>query len=93
MTPQAARWIREQVLFLLVLLALLAGFGYLVVGPGHWRRSTFVMGCALLLAGMFRALVPQRRVGLLAVRARWVDTVVYLVLGGVVLAVDLRLHN
>jgi hypothetical protein len=92
-TPQTARWIREQALFLLVLLALLAGFIYLVVGPGHWRRSTFLMGCAMVLAGVLRASAPPSRVGLLAVRARWIDTVVYVLLGGVVLAVDLRLHR
>jgi hypothetical protein len=36
--------------------------------------------------------VPPTRVGLLAVRSRWFDTATYLVLGGLILAVDLRLH-
>jgi hypothetical protein len=87
------RWIREQALFLLVLAALLAGFGYLLVGSGHWRRSTFIMGCAMLLAAVLRAVVRQDRVGLLAVRARWMDTAVYLALGVVVLAADIRLRH
>jgi hypothetical protein len=36
--------------------------------------------------------VPEARVGLLAVRSRWVDVVVYLALGGVILGLDIRLH-
>jgi DUF3017 family protein len=93
MPPHAARWLREQVLFLLVLAVFAGGFGYLIYGHGHWVRSTFVMGCAMVLAGGLRAAVPASRVGLLAVRARWIDALVYLALGGVVLAVDIRLHQ
>jgi hypothetical protein len=93
MPPRTARWLREQALFLLVLACFAAGFAYLVLAHGHWRRSTFVMGCAMVLAGGLRAVVPTGRVGLLAVRARWIDTVVYLALGGVVLALDIRLHR
>jgi hypothetical protein len=93
MPPAAARWIREQALFLLVLAVLLAGFAYLLIGPGHWRRSTFIMGAAMVLAALLRACLRPSRVGLLAVRARWIDTVLYVALGVVVLAVDLRLHR
>jgi hypothetical protein len=91
--PHAARWLREQALFLLIVAGLLAGFGYLLVGAGHWRRSTAVMGCVMLLAAVLRASLRPGRVGLLAVRGRWFDTAVYLALGGVVLAVDIRLHR
>jgi hypothetical protein len=93
MPPHAARWLREQALFLLVLAVFAGGFGYLLYGHGHWVRSTFAMGCAMLLAGVLRAGVPSAHVGMLAVRARWIDTLVYLALGGVVLAVDIRLHR
>ena len=47
---------------------------------------------AVLVAGVLRAVVPVSRIGLLAVRSRWFDTAAYLVLGGLILAVDLRLH-
>jgi hypothetical protein len=87
------QWIREQALFLLVLLALAAGFGYLLYGQGHWRRSTAIMGGAVLCAGLIRACLPSRLVGMLGVRSRWFDTVVYLALGGAVLAMDIRLHR
>jgi hypothetical protein len=48
---------------------------------------------AVLLAGLLRAALPTSRIGLLAVRSRWADSVSYLVLGGVILAVDIRLHG
>jgi hypothetical protein len=91
--PHAARWLREQALFLVVVGVLVVGFGYLLFGTGHWVRSTFVMGCAMILAAGLRVLVRPARVGFLAVRGRWVDTAVYLALGVVVLALDLRLHR
>ena len=93
MPPRAARWIREQVCFLSVLAVMAAGFGYLLYGHGHWLRSTAVMGVSLVLAAVLRATVPPARVGLLQVRARWIDTVLYLALGVLVLVMDLRLHR
>jgi len=91
--PHAVRWIREQAYFLLVLAALLAGFGYLLIGPGHWRRSVFVMGCAMVLAAGLRIVLPNARAGLLAVRGKWLDTGAYLVSGVLVLVLDIRLHR
>ena len=93
MPPHAVRWVKEQAYFLVVLIALASGFGYLAVSGGHWRRSTFVMGCAMVLAAGIRLFVPPDRVGLLAVRSKWVDTIAYVVLGGLVLAADIRLHR
>jgi hypothetical protein len=46
----------------------------------------------VLLAGVLRTAVPTAYVGLLAVRARWVDAVLYFALGGLILALDIRLH-
>jgi hypothetical protein len=51
-----------------------------------------VVAVAVLLAGLLRAVLPTPRAGLLAVRGRWVDTVLYLVLGGLILGLDIRLH-
>jgi hypothetical protein len=87
------RWIREQVAFLLVLVVLAAPFVYLIFARGRWGRASGVMAVALLLAGALRGALPTRFVGLLAVRARWVDTVLYLLLGGLILTVDIRLHG
>ena len=80
--------------FLVVLIGLAAAFGYLLVQPGHWRARHRGDG-GVVLAGRAR---PPRRcpsvvVGLLAVRSRWVDAICYLVFGGLILAVDIRLHQ
>jgi Protein of unknown function (DUF3017) len=90
---RALHWIGEQFAFLIVLVLFAAAFGYLIVEPGRWGRFTGVVAVSLLLGGLLRAVLPTGYVGLLAVRARWVDTVSYALLGGVILAVDIRLHH
>lgn len=92
MLGRALRWIGAQLPFLLVLAVLAAAFGYLLVESGYWGRGAGVVAVAVLLAGLLRAALPSTRVGLLAVRARWIDTVLYLALGGLILALDIRLH-
>jgi Protein of unknown function (DUF3017) len=89
---RAWRWTVAQLAFLAVLAVLAAAFGYLLVEPDRTARVSGLFSAAMLLAGLIRAALPTRRVGLLAVRARWVDIVLYLALGGVILALDLRLH-
>jgi len=87
------RWLREQFAFLIVVGGVLAGFLVLLVWPGHWRRGTGLIGAALVLAAALRLLLRGYAPGLLAVRNRWVDTVLYLVVGGLILAVDIRLNR
>jgi hypothetical protein len=86
------RWVADQFALLAVLALLAAALIYLVLEPGRWGRASGGVAVAVLVAGALRAVVPPSRVGLLAVRSRWFDTAVYLVLGGVILAVDIRLH-
>jgi hypothetical protein len=86
-------WIVEQLAFLAVLITLGAAFGYLLIEPGRWGRGSGVVSVAVLLAGVLRAVLPPSRVGLLAVRSRWLDVASYLLLGGLILAVDIRLHS
>ena len=88
----AWRWIRTQVAFLIVSGLLAAAFLYLLVAPGRWGRVSGVVAVTMLLAGVIRAALPTSRVGLLAVRARWIDVAIYVALGGLILAVDIRLH-
>jgi Protein of unknown function (DUF3017) len=90
---RAVQWIAEQFTFLIVLMLLCVAFGYLIVDPGRWGRGAGLVAVAALLAGLLRAVLPMRRVGLLAVRSRWVDAACYLALGGAILAVDIRLHT
>jgi hypothetical protein len=86
-------WIREQRAFLAVLVVLLAGFVYLVFQPDHWRRGTGVIAVALLLAAALRGALRSYGAGLLVVRSRWLDTVIYFAFGACILAVDIRLHG
>jgi hypothetical protein len=93
MPPSAVRWLREQAWFLLVLAGMAVAFGYLLLTTGHWRRSTALMGATMLLAAGLRATLPDRRAGLLQVRGRRSDTLVYAVLGVLVIVMDLRLQG
>jgi hypothetical protein len=86
-------WVREQLAFLVVLAGLVAAFGYLVLEPGRWGRATGGIAATVLLAGVLRLVLPTDRVGSLAVRSRTIDTATCLALGGLLLAVDLRLHS
>ena len=88
-----ARWVREQRAFLAVVAVVVAGFVYLIFQPDHWRRGTGVIGVAMLAAATLRLFLRGYGAGLLAVRGRWVDTLLYLVLGGGILALDIRLHG
>jgi hypothetical protein len=72
----------QQVLGQWPLASVLAGVfvGLAIVATGHWRSGSTLIGLAITAGGVFR-LLPQRRVGLLAVRNKLVDTVVLLGLG------------
>jgi ABC-type uncharacterized transport system permease subunit len=90
---RAWQWTVEQLAFLAVLAVLAAAFVYLIFEPGHWRRGSGAVAAATLLAALLRAVLPQARAGLLAVRARWIDVLLYVVIGGVILGVAIRLHS
>jgi hypothetical protein len=72
----------------LPLLAVLAAVavGLLLVTVEHWREGLVLMGLALVGAALLRLLLPERRVGFLAVRSRPVD-VLLLTAAGLALAV------
>jgi hypothetical protein len=90
---RAWAWVVEQLAFLLVLLVLAAAFIYLIVEPGRWGRGAGVVAVGMLLAAVLRAVLKSERAGLLVVRARWLDVAAYLLLGGMILGVDIRLHG
>ena len=89
---RAARWVRSELPFLLVIAAFVGAVLFLLISPGHWRRATLIMAFALLAAGAARLALPDGRAGSLAVRNRWLDAFCYFAIGGVILAVDIRLH-
>jgi hypothetical protein len=57
----------------------------------HWREGAALVGVALLLAGVLRAVLPTERAGLLAIRGKVVDIVTYAGLAAAVLYVALTI--
>ncbi|MCE1173720.1 MAG: DUF3017 domain-containing protein [Propionibacteriales bacterium] len=52
--------------------------GLVIAVPfGHWRIGCTLIGAAATVGGLLR-LMPQQRVGLLAVRSRLIDTILLL---------------
>ena len=59
------------VLYFLVVAATLSGL--LVVGLSSWRRGVTIVGSALLLSALARAVLGEYDAGMLRVRRRWFD--------------------
>ncbi|SHL40717.1 Protein of unknown function [Pseudonocardia thermophila] len=60
------------------MVAVIVAIGMVRVLTQHWRQGAVLIGGALLVAALFRAVVPDDRVGLLAVRSRAIDVLCYL---------------
>jgi uncharacterized membrane protein YdbT with pleckstrin-like domain len=73
------------VVLLVVAVAALRIFQY------HWREGAALIGVALLLAAVLRAVLPAARAGLLAIRGKVVDIVTYTGLAAAVLYVALTI--
>jgi hypothetical protein len=80
--PEEPRRIPSTVGGLVYLIVVAASaLGLLIVAFGPWRRGVGLIGVALLLGALMRALLRDRDAGMLRVRRnRWVDV---LMLGGV----------
>ena len=74
-----------------VLVFLVVAVGMVRVLTQHWREGAALLGGALLLAAFLRVLLPPERVGLLAIRSRPVDVLVYLAFGGAMLVLALTI--
>jgi hypothetical protein len=70
-----------------VLAAVTAGLA--AVSQDYWRRGLLVIGTILLGAGLVRLVLPERLVGLLAVRSRPFDVTMLVVLGAGIVALTL----
>ncbi|MFT3875410.1 MAG: DUF3017 domain-containing protein [Propioniciclava sp.] len=62
-----------------VLVTVSAGVAW--AGLGHWKRGSFLIGMGFCAGLVLRAFLPEAKVGLLGVRARWVDLICLGVLG------------
>jgi hypothetical protein len=91
-TAQPSRWhdaIRDHLAFSLVLLV--AAIGIMLIVEYHWREGAALISGALFLSALFRALLSDRRAGLLLVRGRSIDVLSYTALGVGVLFVALTI--
>ncbi len=61
--------------FLLVMLVV--AVAALRIGQYHWRQGAVLIGGALMLAGLLRAVLPDAKAGLLAIRGKPVDVLTY----------------
>jgi hypothetical protein len=84
----APAW-RRHLAFAAVLAVVVLGLVRIV--QYHWREGTTIIGGALLLAAGMRVLLPPERAGLLAIRSRGVDVLLYGGFGLLVLAVALTI--
>jgi hypothetical protein len=73
--------LRAEVPFATVLAIVVFGFCYMFLASGHWLRGVTVMACGLIVAAALRAILPNGRAGMLAVRGRFLDILCYLALG------------
>ena len=65
----------------LALVLLIAVVGMSRVLTQHWREGAVLLGGAMIVAAVLRAVLPTERVGLLAVRSRPVDVLCYAAFG------------
>ncbi len=63
--------------------------GVLWAGTGHWKRGTALIGVTFLVATGLRLFLPERLVGLLGVRSRFVDGACLALLGAGIIAAAL----
>ena len=72
------RWTEEigkHLPFVLVLVIAAAGIG--LVFLYHWRIGSGLIGGSLLVAAGLRALLPEKQLGLIAVRRKFTDILLY----------------
>ncbi|MDP9395631.1 MAG: DUF3017 domain-containing protein [Actinomycetota bacterium] len=83
---QRRRWYDEW-----PIIGVLAGVacGLAVVAVGRFREGTVVMAVSVVLASILRAVLPERRAGLLVVRSRVIDVVTSAAMGAALLALAL----
>jgi hypothetical protein len=75
----------------LILVLAVVAIGILRITQYHWRQGTVLIGGALVLAAVLRALLPDSRIGMVALRSRAVDVLLYGGLGIMVMAVSLTI--
>jgi hypothetical protein len=75
--------IRRNLPLMVVTIVIVAAL--VLVLADRWRRGSFVLGIATVLAAGFRLCLPESRVGLLAVRSRGFDVSALALVGGAII--------
>jgi hypothetical protein len=88
--PLLAGFLRQWPLLVVLVVV---GCGLLLVAAERWRSGLVVMGLAVVVAGLFRLLMPLRRIGFLAVRSRPVDVTLMLATGVAVAVIALAIPH
>jgi hypothetical protein len=60
-----------------------------LIALAYWRRGTFALGAAMLLAGFLRAVLSERTIGVLAVRGKGFDLLFYFLAGAFMIALTI----
>ncbi|MDH6279296.1 hypothetical protein M2284_002034 [Rhodococcus sp. LBL1] len=84
MSQPVTQFVRRNLPMLAVLLVVAVAF--VLVLADRWRRGALVLGGAMLLAAVLRAVVSPDRVGLLAVRGKGFDVASMTVVGVAIIA-------
>ena len=71
-----------------VVLTIVVG-ALVLIAFAYWRRGTFALGAAMLLAGVLRAVLSDRTIGVLAVRGKGFDLTFYFVAGAFMMALTI----
>nr|WP_130345794.1 DUF3017 domain-containing protein [Herbihabitans rhizosphaerae] len=77
--------------FLLVMIVVVIAI--VRISQYHWRQGGTLIGAAMVLAAALRAILPSDRAGLIAVRGRAVDTLLYGGLGLVIVFIALSIEG
>lgn len=61
----------------ITLVLIIVAVALVLISLAYWRRGTFALGAAMLLAGVLRAVLSERTIGVLAVRGKGFDLLFY----------------
>lgn len=61
----------------ITLVLIIVAAALVLIALAYWRRGAFALGAAMLLAGVLRAVLSERTIGVLAVRGRRFDLFFY----------------
>jgi hypothetical protein len=81
--PRVIRTVPITVVLTIVVVALI------MIALAHWRRGAIGLGLAMLVAGLLRALLSDRTIGVLAVRGKRFDVSFYVLSAAVMITLTL----